>query len=507
MLELQFSIYNFSQGRQMHNGRFYNDSKEIELTNKIKKGVQEIRETPENKLTEKNIERYTNKLKSFKNSKHYPKVSQKTKNEVDKTLKKLRKTTPSEIKMDVEEKTPLQPCLIQIPSYQDIVHMSGMSAGNFEDQSNRLNNMVKKINGIQSLIPKLPIVDTDKAEIPDYWQTLFESIQSASMDEALQNLEKIPQNDRIFTSLMATHSNNYIKKVIMHCMEARKTGLYKVNNDIVFTPKTFEIFIKDLATTLLKPAKICFSFGLPSHHAYYENGAGFCMLNKTAALIHNTALMHDTPIKYIIIGTDVNRDDGLCSILMNTASHLDVHHVDIFDSRVYPYHNQNTIKQEFKKNATVIEKNIQCCTKELYMYFSVDLSLTPKFTDTIHPALKFALQILEDSIKEATEKNQQIALFLPTGWDSHIHETANCSKVFGNNTSLQNTRFNDTHLSSFYESLFELYRAYNDLFIGMYWGLEGGYHKPMYENQIQLTLEKVYQHALISCYADISLTI
>lgn len=83
-------------------------------------------------------------------------------------------------------------------------------------------------------------------------------------------------------------------------------------------------------------------------------------------------------------------------------------------------------------------------------------------------------------------------IFLPTGWDSHEDETAYCGKYITNRMmsklEAQKQRFSDADMTRFYEKIFALYQDNKKSIAGIYWGLEGGYHRPMYEKQITLLM-------------------
>ena len=394
-------------------------------------------------------------------------------------------------KSDIDEQS-IPQCLLQIPSTNDITLMKHMTAGASEDQSERQSHMAQQIIEFENQFPYLPILTTDQVILPEYWYQLFAAINKGKKEQALKLFAEIPSNDIILKSLNAVHTPEYIHELIINCIDSHKTGMKQVNNDIVVTPGTFEVLIRDIGTTLLYPTKIRFSFGLPSHHAFSQQGTGFCILNKTAIVIKHAELTHSEPLKYIIIGTDVNRDNGLCNILMQTASHLDICHIDIFDSRVYPNQDHHYINQELNHDGIDVGQNIMCWQKKSLNYYAVDLSETVRSKTKIHPALQFALDKIKENIKNAKINGQKIMLLLPTGWDSHENETAYCGKFINGQVVAQSAtykyRFNDGDLECFYEKLLDLYQENSDFIEGLYWGLEGGYDKTMYEHEIRLLL-------------------
>ncbi|AUH70721.1 acetylpolyamine aminohydrolase [Legionella sainthelensi] len=399
----------------------------------------------------------------------------------------FRQRTSSEVH---EKKT--EECCIQIPSLSDIEQMHGMPAGAEEDQFNRLKHMTQLIIEIGDKDSALSVMNTDQVKLPRCWSQLFAAIYKGDAQAALRCFAKIPREDTILNAVLTVHSPEYLQHIIMDCIQAQPKGQKQLNSDIVITPKTLEVLIKDIAMTLEHSGKIHFSFGLPTHHAYGSEGSGFCILNKTAIVLKHVQSLHREPMKHIIVGTDVNRDDGLCHILMNSATDMDICHIDVFDSRVYPQQDNSFINKLFKKKGKDEGQEIHSWTKGDLQYFAVDLSATLRRPGTVHPALIFALEEIESQIETAKEKGQKIALFLPTGWDSHEAETAYCGKFVDgklmSKAEAKKTRFNEADLTYFYENLFQIVQESKEHIERVYWGLEGGYDRSMYEQQIHLLM-------------------
>ncbi|HAU4205133.1 TPA: acetylpolyamine aminohydrolase [Legionella pneumophila] len=387
-------------------------------------------------------------------------------------------------------------CAIQIPSEIDNEQMQRMPAGGEEDQYLRIKHMSALIKKYEDL----PVITTQETSLPYYWLDLFAAIDEGDTPKAHALFHLLPQDDIILRALRAVHSEDYLYQLIKYCIQAKHFGFKQLNADLVVTPKTFEILIRDCATTLFNPAKAHFSFGLPSHHAYTQMGSGFCLINKTAMLMKQAELSSAQPPKFVIIGTDVNRDNGLCDILRHSFSHLSICHIDVFDSRVYPQQDFAYINNEFNSEGVDIGKNIHVWHHNNLNYYAVDLSLTSRKSVGVHPALLFALEQLKESIREAKAKGQKIALYLPTGWDSHEDETAYCGKFVNGRmmgkTAAHQFRFNDGDLGYFYESIFTLYNENKDCIDTIYWGLEGGYDRTMYERELKILLQVIEKQLL-----------
>lgn len=76
-------------------------------------------------------------------------------------------------------------------------------------------------------------------------------------------------------------------------------------------------------------------------------------------LIKHLQAVSEKPLQYVIVGTDVNRDNGLCAILRNSAAKMKVRHIDVFDSRVYPSHDESDISKEFHQHGKDVGENIK----------------------------------------------------------------------------------------------------------------------------------------------------
>lgn len=389
-------------------------------------------------------------------------------------------------------------CCIQIPSVKDLEQMHDMPAGAQEDQFERLQHMTQVITEFQSRNPSLPIINTDQVLLPKHWLQLFAAIKEGNQKESLRLLAELPQTDKLLRSILAVHPLSYLHEVVSYCLQAQQKGFKKLSSDILITPGTFEVLIKDIALTLFHFKKFHFSFGLPTHHAFSEEGSGFCILNKTAILMKYLESVSSKLLKYIVVGTDVNRDNGLCDILMNIASDMDVSHLDIFDSRVYPHHDTGFISELFEHDGQPEGQKIQSWKQNKFEYFAIDLSLTARKTEEIHPAIIFALEKIKEQMEQAKKNHQKVALFLPTGWDSHEEETADCGKYVNGeymaDSEARKTRFNTKDLTYFYEHLFQIYHENRESIEKIYWGLEGGYSQKMYEHQVGLLLSIIMKN-------------
>lgn len=389
------------------------------------------------------------------------------------------------------------PFTVQIPSDLDLSNMMGMKAGGTEDQSVRLTHMSQIIQAMQESYSSNTIVKTSAVELADHWTELFNYISQGLLVEALTLLRAIPKRDPILKALLGIHELSYLELLIDYSVKAHETGLFELNGDILITPYSFEILIKDLATTLSCPSKLCISFGLPTHHAFSDQAAGFCLFNKVAVLISHLESKRPNRMQYLVVGTDVNRDNGLSDIIMRKLNHLKINHYDVFDSEVYPFENFASVSQQLGAPHQEDQQSSHWLVGNA-QYIAIDLSTTKRCTESIHPALRLILAGLKENVSQAVQDNEEVFLFLPTGWDSHQDETAYCGRYVNERrmspSQAHRRRFSDDDLSYFYSEIFTLYHQNEAHIAGIYWGLEGGYERSMYESKLQSFLVSVNQH-------------
>ncbi|TAL63890.1 MAG: acetylpolyamine aminohydrolase [Legionella sp.] len=466
------------------------------LIDKIKRVQQEYKELQKGTVNLDAFCDFKNKLDEIENDSFYKLLPTNFNRSIHHMREELEQQFPI-----AAEPGDLPLVTIQHPSNDDLANMHGMFAGESEDQATRIGHMTLKIHeSLDNLAPNL-LCDTQQVSLAAYWLDLFAAIRQGNENLANRLLMAIPEEDQILNALIGIYKKQYLKQIIKHTIEAVDSarGTKRINNnDIVYTPGTFELIIRDLATTLFCPTPICISFGLPTHHATGSRASGFCHLNKTAVLIDFLHKTSSEPLSFFIIGTDVNRDNGLCQILRTKQTEAPVCHIDIFDSRVYPQQNFNDITMEFTQSPD-IAPNMALWKEGNYEYMAIDLQSGRTNATELHPALLYSISTLKNQVEHAKTNQQKIMLLLPSGWDSHVHETAPCGKLLYGHTMMsdeetQLCRFSDQDLSTFYHEIFSIYLENPEVFKGIYWGLEGGYNRAMYEQQISLLAESIITH-------------
>ncbi|WP_419418745.1 hypothetical protein ACNVED_09300 [Legionella sp. D16C41] len=386
-----------------------------------------------------------------------------------------------------------QKAYVQIPSESDFAAFVGMPASAEEedgsqDQHQRLTKIINFIKEKNFL----PIKQTSD-DMLENWQDLFKSIAQGNAN-AKRLFDKIDNNDPIKKALLATHTVAYVKAIIGKCVNPKQKADKFLDEDIHINNKTFEVLIKDIATTIhnFKDYNAVFNIGLPTHHAYSDRAAGYCIFNKVAILIHYFNYANN-----IICGLDVNADDGLRDTL-STSKQLTsskVIHLDSYDPRVYPYFNPAVDPDSDLKP---IEGN--------YNYVPLHLNdkdyIRRKAKD-IHPLIEAMLKQIATACSQPDLQNT--AIYLVLGWDSHIEEKAGCAndlfyKVDKRHddemiyrrlklTEALKQRFNDRDFEYFYLKLREIINQHNIPFL--YVSLEGGYTEAVNKKQTEMFIEKL----------------
>lgn len=466
---------------------FFTETAQAQLEDTIRQFLVETARLAACKAGHDELIKRQKKIQDYLDNPKYIKLSDRLKRALHKAGKELETELHEEAPVRMEDVAATE-CFIQIPADKDLSQIRGMPAGAEEDQKTRLTHM----SDVVKTHATVPVLNTDELQLNACWQELFALIDQGKKAAAYSALEQMAQKDVFFRLILTIHPIEYIAQIVEFSIDAQRSGMKKINADVVLTPKSFEVLIKDIAVTVQHPAKVYCSFGLPSHHAYSDMGSGFCIFNKIAILIQHAEYTKDKPLKYVIIGTDVNRDNGLCQVLRQSAAHLDLTHIDIFDSRVYPQEDIDSINKELAQHGQELQTGITSWPYQKTTYIAVDLTTCIRSKSGIHPALLFAIHQLEEQIKHARTNEQKIMLYLPSGWDSHEEETAYCGKFIDgkmmSTLAAKKHRFNNHDLLYFYQQIITLYQNNKEYIAGIYWGLEGGYDRTMYEQQIVLML-------------------
>ena len=379
--------------------------------------------------------------------------------------------------------------VIQLPSSSDLMAMRGLPAGEAEDQSKRLAQMTECIRENVPFDGSVKLTDSDFYSLSKEWEQIFLAVRANDVDEALKQYQMLPSEDAIKSALLSVHTETYLEKLLAECARHIATAPPSdFSTDVLINNGSFESLIRDLVVSL-NQSGILLAFGLPTHHAYADAANGFCLLNKTAILIRQCQAQGALPI---IIGTDVNRDDGLNQILNDATNTQPFLHIDIYDSRVYPWHPIEDVAEmlaqkgfNYKK-----EKFVNIFSRGEQQYHLIDLKKFKNEKTSMHPALFYACSLLETRLNK---KDKPIQIFLPTGWDSHKDETAGCSVILDQNSlinkyQLRTQRFKDSDFEEFFSKIFSLAANDSSTVSKILFTLEGGYNPSMYQKQITILI-------------------
>ncbi len=375
--------------------------------------------------------------------------------------------------------------VLQKPSHKDLKSMKDMLAGGIMScQSQRIGALCDLVNQHEQ---GLKVITTDAKKLSDAWEELFAAIveegsrrvtryNAKNYNNVKEKFDAIDSADPIKKALLAVHTEDYVKEIISACVTAGG-GNYELNQDVSINNGTFEVLIRDLATTIenFNKSQCLFSLGLPTHHAFTNEASGFCIFNKVAILIE-----YFKQPEVIICGLDVNADNGIRQVFEKSVIHAKkVLHLDCFDSRVYPCQKLTALK----KKQFDVSKGLDTD----YQYVPFDLSSNARRQHKIHPVI---LVILEQIQKRVFAAKSGVAIYLALGWDSHVEETADCGKKISDNEFLnaaesKQTRFNDADFEHFYQQLSQMMK---DKKVTIYIGLEGGYTPEVNAKQLKIVI-------------------
>ena len=429
---------------------------------------------------------------------------------------------------------------VQIPCPADLLAMKSLPAAGRDRQDQRL---AKIADAVRAAFPSQFIVETQMAQSMNWidrlpWLVLFEVIRTNRADLIDTAFHKIPSDNVILMALLSVHDKDYLLKFMHRCagLSATETAeFFPGDADVLTGQLTFEALIHDIITTFEQRRPFNISFGLPTHHAHRNYPSGFCLINKIAVIIAYERILQEKlatrtlaashlPVHHLIIGLDINRDDGLSGDVMNGEADFHCTHLDVYDSRVYPYENIESIRDEWSHWAgTPIADHFVKSTKwnkGNRSYESIDLAENKrKHKDDVHPAIRHVITALESILVDAKYNKKQVCLYMPIGWDSHVDETAGCSMRIripdppssAAGTSQPTARFkwlspNERHTSRFNDKDWEYFNKYLNFFFQVYgeqltrvyWQLEGGYNPDVNHKQVQALASAIVPKELVA---------
>jgi len=440
-----------------------------------------------------------NLLKKFARQFDHPDISLPIKLQVNKQLDKLSKSSARLSKRGRSDMSML-PLTVQVPCERDLAAMKKMVAGGRDDQQQRIQKIK---DAVYKYFPEERIVET-RALNSDYWvdrlpwDIVCECIRRNDpvlLDMAFAN---ISADDPLLEALLVAHSREHLFFVMHQCAKLgpdEHRELVPGEPDVMIGQHSFELFIYDMISSIEQRRSLNLSFGLPTHHAAHDKANGFCVFNKTAALmafeqarVRGKRNLH---LHHMIVGLDVNRDNGLNRINMEDKSEMFVTHLDVYDPGVYPWDTVEDINAQLGQEG-VKENKMTVWQKEFHTYKSIDLAdpdLQRKGNER-HPIIDLVLSELETALIIAAAHKESVIIYLPTGWDSHVGETAAAGKMVHGRwlTPKQShaRRFNDADWTYFNEAFMDMVQRYSSNIVRVYWQLEGGYADQVNQNQVAI---------------------
>lgn len=338
------------------------------------------------------------------------------------------------------------------------------------------------------------------------WHPLFHAIGLSDYKKALVVLNNLLESkNNLLQLLLKVHDSKLLMQLVEACTnlsDGSAAELYPEDEDCIVTSQTFEALIKDICQSVCHTKKINLSIGLPTHHAHYQKASGFCLLNKTAVMIHhlqqkNTGMTKPLPF---IIGTDVNRDDGLLDIMIRDKA-MPFIHIDICDLRVYPNEKIDSLKANLStlgfdyrrtKRAHIFVRG-----EQHYHLVNLDDYKFEPAPGRMHPALQYARNELTHILKA----NKKIHLILASGFDSSKHETSACAMPnhkngqFFSQQDFNAKRFDNSDFESFFHFIANTLTKYPDNIEHLYYSLEGGYKYEIYQKMSRMVMDKMVSAA------------
>lgn len=384
----------------------------------------------------------------------------------------------------------------QVPHQQDLEAMNGAYAGLNEDQGMRLSTMKRCIMAHMNddFVIDSHSYNHHTFEFAFPWQLICQAIREGNEHLALCLFDDIHQTP-LKKALLHVHSISYIKEIIQTCSRLTPNQHIQFKQDLLINRLSFEVIINDLLSTINSDFAVIVNIGLPGHHATFSGGRGFCFINKNLVLSMDEYFRHQgqEPLSLLVLGIDVNQDNGTHEILNNIDMPMPSVHIDICDTRVYPY----------PGNISPIAINLAHQHTQEYLLIDLAksrLELTspahPAQHKHIHPAIVTALLRALQQLEQAALLNQHVILNILLGFDSHQGEEAACGRMINANRWLrederQEHRFSDEDFAFFYHELACMLTHYNNILHRTFIQIEGGYTPKIYQKQLQVMQEKL----------------
>ncbi len=330
------------------------------------------------------------------------------------------------------------------------------------------------------------------------WNEVFECINTNKPEGALAAFNEISKkSDQIYRALTLTHSTDYLEEII------RKSSTNKshfcLGEDLKFNIQTFESNIRQLHALhqgIESKEILQVLVADPTHHAGFEGGSGFCAFNKQMAYIKmmqekNEGEGFDTHV--IQIGLDVNQDNGNKNTWEHwkkkdesskkrkrgedvTISCLSHYHIDVYDSRVYPYPNPEKGNEYVDEDTSTVMGSMPSDRGT-----KIDLSTCEKTPTEI---MEHLIDQIREQIELVKTHNMQegvikkkVVLSLPIGFDSSVDEKAPCGTCNCGDKIPEESlkRFSREDYDYFFEQLNSIIKVNKDVISGALITLEGGY--------------------------------
>ncbi len=178
-------------------------------------------------------------------------------------------------------------------------------------------------------------------------------------------------------TILLTHAPGYLKKLLQQSLSAseqRKIGFPQsqqlTNRELRITQGTLECCNHAIQTG------VSLNIAGGTHHAFYDRGEGFCLLNDMA-IAANHLLSINKVSKILIIDLDVHQGNGTASLFKNNPT--------VFTFSMHGQHNY-----PFKKEHSDLDIPLKDGTDDA-TYLSILSETLPKLISEVNPDFAFYL--------------------------------------------------------------------------------------------------------------------
>lgn len=262
-----------------------------------------------------------------------------------------------------------------------------------------------KVGLLYSEIFKSHKPNCEHPDVPERLDSIYKSLRES---EYFENLRLISARKPKRGLLNKLHSKNYIEK-LKRVSKKAKNGVIWLDPDTYISAETYNTIqyvlggIEETVDYLFSGGKYAFAaVRPPGHHAHYDSGSGFCLVNN-AAYAALYAMENYQLSRIFILDWDLHHGNGTQSIFYTNKN---VFYLSIHQSGIYPHTGSKT---------EIGEGEGRGFTKNIPFEFGIDN--------------KSYLNLFNKEVVPACQTFDPQLIIISAGFDTHKNESMSHSNI------------------------------------------------------------------------------